>query len=353
MNETQKKILYITSRADIGGGPLSLKWLIESLKKNNDYQLEIFVAAPSGQYFSQYYRENSQDFFSLPFRAFTPFALFGLISFIKKHKITNIHSMGRGASIYGVSCALLFCSRKIKWLHTFHGLHYENNFAGLIKKLLDQIVFTYFISCVFTLNAEEKKNAHDILNILEKKIFPIRNYVSGRVIQYRLTRDKAKLKELWSIPQGKIIVGMLGRNDPVKGLSMLQQKIIEVEKYFPDRFYFIDAKEIKPEEFGAWGFLSVIDIYISHSFREGAPLVILESLELGCACLLSDIVGHREFGLYHSAANKLDFFSLQSSGKMIGEKLLKLFEKGQITGPFSDVRLAEESHLKTLLSQYV
>lgn len=354
MDKTQKKILYITSRSDIGGGPLSLKWLIESFKNTKKDHLEIFVAAPENQEFSLYFKENSRSFFPLPFRSFSFLTFLKLLFFIKKNNIINIHTMGRGASFYGVFCSLFFyfLPGKIKWLHTFHGLHYGTNYIDLLKKILDKIIFCLFCDAVFVLTSDEKKNALKILSIPIQKIFSIRNYAPDRIREFKKKSSLIDWKKKWNIPKHQIAVGIMARNDLVKGLKTLEKKIQEIEKYFPGKFYFIHGNKMAPEEKGAWGFFLAIDIYLSHSFREGSPLAVFESLELETPCLLSDIPGHREFQDFHLKKDLIFYFNLSASGEAIGQKLLAIGPKLE-----RPMRLQkgsyEEEHLKELLLQYV
>lgn len=352
MNQTQKKILYITSRADIGGGPLALKWLIESLNEIDPNPVEIFVAAPINQKFTATYKENCKEFYPIPYRSFSLISFIGLYLFIKRNKISSIHTMGRGASIYGFMCALLLRRNETKWFHTFHGLHYGHSAFDLFKKFVDKIIFHHFVDGVFTLSLDEKNTAHEFLKISEDRIFPIKNYVTKRINQFKSTLDRTKLRQKWAIPQGKIAVGIMGRNDLVKGLEVLNVKLTEIEKSYPGKFYFINASDILPEEEGAWEFLSVIDIYLSHSIREGSPLVVFESLELGSPCVLSDIPGHREFTSFHPQKDALTFFPLKGTASDLAEIMLSVANKSRSLENSSTAML-EESHLKSLLLRYV
>jgi len=125
----QKNILFITARADFGGGPEHL-W---QLLKHMPVRERLYVACPQDYpYFERFCRIIGTDKVCLvPHRKFTLESLWKLRSFCKQHTITVLHSHGKGAGVYSRFLTLL---TGIPVVHTFHGVHMGE--YGLLKKCL-------------------------------------------------------------------------------------------------------------------------------------------------------------------------------------------------------------------------
>ena len=92
-----KKILYITLRADFGGGPEHLLGLIKNISEKYD----IYVAAPKDCPYWERYEDiiGGAKMFELPHRSFKISSLKKMIAFASKNDICVLHSHGKGAGV--------------------------------------------------------------------------------------------------------------------------------------------------------------------------------------------------------------------------------------------------------------
>ena len=112
------KILFITVRADFGGGPEHVYRLIDILTP----EIEAFVACPKDYPYWDRYQKllGSDHMIEIPHRKFAVLRLVYLLRYVRCKGIELIHSHGKGAGAYGR--ILAFLTRK-PCVHTFHGVH--------------------------------------------------------------------------------------------------------------------------------------------------------------------------------------------------------------------------------------
>ena len=138
-------------------------WLCDEkyLKSKSKY---LFCVSNQGPYASVYNR-LSCEWIVLPHRRFSLISFFKLLKFCVKHKIKVVHSHGRGAGIY--SRFLKIFIKNIKVIHTFHGINFNNTFAGKLKVFVDRTL-NYFTSTLVFVSDSELEEARN-LNLLKKK----------------------------------------------------------------------------------------------------------------------------------------------------------------------------------------
>ncbi|MFY2822344.1 glycosyltransferase family 4 protein [Ruegeria sp. MALMAid1280] len=112
------KVLFLTVRADLGGGPEHLYQLL----KHKPGKVEAFVACPADKPYHDRYHGlvGQKNIVELPHRSFSLRSLFKVAAFVRRMNIDVLHSHGKGAGLYGRLLGLL-TGRPV--VHTFHGLH--------------------------------------------------------------------------------------------------------------------------------------------------------------------------------------------------------------------------------------
>jgi len=295
-----KKILYITARADISGGPSHLNTLLQGISKL-DKNLDIFIAAPSNQYFTQSFIDNAIKFIPIPFRKFSIVHLISLITLVKNEGIQVIHAHGRGAGIYA-KLIKLFCSTH--YIHTFHGIHVEQSLTDKIKGSFDRF-FKFNIDTNVFLTSKEKLIARTLRYNFGESIIVENGVNQSEIIEKVSKLDKTKILAQYNLPHDKKYVCTLLRNDPVKGLDLLLSKIKKIK----DENVFFVIAGVDPIEApshgnnvkfigktdGPYNVLKIADLIVSHSRSEGMPLTMLEASSLYIPMLLSNIDGHNIF----------------------------------------------------------
>ena len=342
------KILFITLRADHGGGPKHVDLLINNLSS----EIEIYLACPQDKPYYDLWSESEKvkDIFILPHRKFSAKKLLELNKFIKDNDIGIVHSHGKGAGIY--SRILKILNSRLQIVHTLHGVHIGE--YGFLKK--SAYIFWERFLTLFTdkfINVSRSENEACLKLKLFKKS---RSEVVYNGIKALLKDDNAKIKFDLS---GKRVVTTISRFDYAKNMSLAY----EIAKKFKDKSSIVflwlgdgddRAKfESMAQKDGAniifTGFtdeipayLSATDIYLSTSRWEGLPYALIEAQSLGIPIVATNVVGNNE--VVENGKNGFLFESAQQAcrdieillnddkiyGKMQSEALLNFKDKFDI-----------------------
>ncbi|GBG57981.1 glycosyl transferase family 1 [Sporomusaceae bacterium FL31] len=336
-----RRVLYITARADYGGGPEHLFQLIKGLH-NRGYK--IFVAAPKDEpYWHKYSSIIGQtSLFEIPHRRFSIFKVFQLIQFIRANNIEFVHSHGKGAGLYSRIIRMLYPSVKI--IHTLHGVHYQE-YGRLTKILyfyLERFLST-FTDKFINVSMGEQQQALKLGFYQRNRSVVIHNGVN-------IERNVLHNRNIIGLSDQDFVVVNISRFDYQKNIKMIIQiaeKLIkktrikfllvgdgpdkaELEKYAKDN----GLNNIIFAGFQAdvSHFLNKADIYLSTSRWEGLPLAIIESLAVGTPVIASDVVGNNE-AVEHEISGLL--FPLDRLDIAV-EYILYMFIDDRIRASYSD-----------------
>lgn len=303
---SKKKILYITLRSDLGGGPKHVDSLIENFNK----EFEIFAAAPIDDPFGTKWLEllGNKKFFSLPHRKFSPLNLFALINFIKKNDISTIHAHGKGAGVYARLIKLL--NRRAYIIYTWHGLHIGGN--GILKRRFYVLIEKFFerYTDLFINVSEGEKIACIKVGIYKNSNVEV--IPNGITDIYDQSLNKTLLREKLGLPINKKIVVTVNRFEYSKNMD----EAFQIAKLFSTKddiiFLWIGDGEEKPqidnkmmreklENIFAVGYrnntldyIFASDVYLSTSRWEGLPYSLLEACMMGIPIVASDVRGNNE-----------------------------------------------------------
>ena len=319
----KSKILYITVRADHGGGPKHLLTLIKNLKTSYD----IYVAAPNDDpYFNLFIQELGKNkIIEIPHRKFSPKSLIYLRTFVKKNKIDLIHSHGKGAGIYSRPLSVI---TKTKVIHTFHGLHIgEYNFLQRKLYLLIEKILSFFTKNIIACSDTETESINATKIAARSKIKTIYNGVaesklrasfSETIIISTITRfDYPKnpnltgsiCEELIKVAANKNIKFIvIGEGEGRKEFeSKLEQKKLN------DYFIFQGAVD-NPNNI-----LKESICYLSTSRWEGLPLAVLEAMSIGLPVIATDVPGNNDLIKQNVNGFLFNLYEPQSAAKYIVE----------------------------------
>ena len=321
------KVLFITLRADIGGGP---RHILDLLYSFNGKNIIPYVASPDEEPYAKNFKVLAHKYIKIPKRKFTLKAFWKIFKILRSENIHLIHSHGRGAGVYSRIFTLLGLSYFFKFniTHTFHGIYRDNLLEGKIKFIIDQflIPFAHKYICV---SESEKEKILKLFFINSKKILVINNGIDIQNIQNQSKKiSSAEAKRILGINTEKSILGALSRLEYVKGIDILLSFIGTWKKQANDLpFHLYIAGEGK--EYDSLtalvnkldiskdvtflglakepiAFLSCLNLYVSPSRGEGLAYSVLEAMSLSIPCLLSDVTGNQNFKSDGSA----EFFSL-------------------------------------------
>lgn len=168
------RVLHISARADIGGGPAVMERLIVSTSS----EVEGLVACPREEpYWSRLTRlVGAQNVLEIPHRKFSPARLRQLVSFVTARRIDLIHSHGLGAGLY---------SRPAGWIagvpvvHSFHGMDFRwSRPLGSAGRLLAEQLLGFGTQQLIAVSDSEKAYVRRWLFPHARKIRVIANGVS-------------------------------------------------------------------------------------------------------------------------------------------------------------------------------
>ncbi len=288
------KILHITVRSDIGGGPKHVDLLLSANNKDDC----VFVAAPLDvPYGKKWEKDNSiQDCYTLKHRSFSVSKLIGLNRFIRKNGIQILHSHGKGAGIYSRLLKLLVW--KVKVVHTFHGYNLRHsklfNFISLsIEKVL-ALLTNHFI-CV----SEGEKNKVIASGL---RIDDITSVVYNGIEEPM--RVQARKREKFSI-------ATVSRFDYAKNMDFCYTIVEQMPNKEDLEFLWIgdgedkERLEVKCKKDGLpiifTGFsdkpmelVESCDMVLSTSRFEGLPFALIEACALSKPIVATNVVGNNE-----------------------------------------------------------
>lgn len=341
-DSSRLRVLLITARADIGGGPRHVFDLGAQLKASPISNVEVFIASPDEEPYGTHFKKLAQDFFILPKRRFSFLSFVSLLLFCRRNQIQLIHSHGRGAGSY--SRLLKFFGYKI--VHSFHGLHFKNGLRGTLILRAEQIL-SLWTDRLIAVSKGERKRALDLGIGTAGKLRLIYNGLGP------LEKPPSQREEFGSA--SALVFGTLTRFDLQKGNDLLLLNISKLPKKVLSKTRFLIAGE-GPEESNLRSliqklnlennvlligpvsdpnlFLEKIDVFVSNSKGEGLSYATLEALRSHRPLLLSDVTGHDEL----KGIPGVLFFGLEAPtvfadevSKFLTPPLLKTELPGQFT----------------------
>jgi glycosyltransferase involved in cell wall biosynthesis len=294
------KVLLISVRADLGGGPEHLYRLVEGL----GYRVRATIALPNEPpYWDRAASlENVDDLIEIPKRKFELAVLFRLAQFVRKSDIQVIHSHGKGAGLYSRLVGLL-TGRPV--VHTFHGLHIGD--YGFIKRnlyiSLEKMLGALTSRAIAVSDGERELLAnHNIIS--DRKLQTVANGVPLSPVRPRKKPDgTARIIAVnrFNHQKNPDLLVRVGSALEARGLDFQIKVIGDGE---PDDVARIKALATSAglEHRFAWiggvddprSYYRAADVFLSTSRWEGMPLALLEAMAESVAIVATDVVGNRD-----------------------------------------------------------
>lgn len=302
------KILYITVRADYGGGPEHLSLL---MKYANTSKFKISVCSPKQEPYYKEFKKLSNKIIEIPKQTFSLNSFFQILKYIKEEKIDIIHSHGRGAGLYS-RLLRLFYNTKI--CHTLHGIHYEENlkikdkFLFNIEKILNKI--TNKIICV---SEEEKIKGIKLKLFPQKKVSIVFNGIDIEKFQIYLRNKKQINKEYRKtigLNETDYIIGNISRFHYQKGLPYLLEAFSKINIRNKKLIIIGDGENRKKlenkimelkigDQVILLGYrndiekiIQIFDLYVTTSLWEGLPISLLEIMASKIPIVATNVTGN-------------------------------------------------------------
>ena len=230
---------------------------------------------------------------------------------IKKNNPFIVHTHSSKAGLLGRLAAKLAGVPII--VHTPHGhifFGYFGPFKTKIFILLERLA-SRITDRIVALTNREKEDHVRLRIAIEDKFVIIHSGIDLKKFKELLFNEKQNFKKELGVPQNSLIVGTVGRLEPVKGPEFL----IEASKYIilkhPDTYFIFAGDghlkknlEKKASELGikkniiflGWRddvakIISIYDIFVLPSLNEGMGRVLVEAMALKKPIVASDIGG--------------------------------------------------------------
>ena len=343
-------ILYISVRADFGGGPEHLFRLVNGLSD----KYKTFIACPNDYPYYEKYSKiiGKQNLVEIPHRKFGISSFIKLIKFVKKKKVKIIHSMGKGAGIYGRLLAIV-CFKKC--VHTFHGLHIDN-YNSIQKKLylaLEKILSVFSTMLIAVSNSEYdrilkhnicKKDSITVIDngvIIPEKFVTENNFNKDKFVVTTITRlDYAKNPNLLiDIFQSLVKLGDMGKYE-LQIIGLKKEVTEDGEFEIPEKL----KKNIRLLGFTLNPSVHLLEssCYLSTSRWEGLPLSVIEAMSVGLPVIATNVVGNNSLVENNSNGFLYDINAPEEAAK----KIIQLSGDLDLWKKFSAInrKLVEENY---------
>lgn len=352
------KVLQVMDHCAVRGSPvhgvtrLLLSWAPEF--KNTNVELSLCVLRSD---------EGTQGFSRLgvPLEVLgrgklDPRTIFDLIRIIKRDKIQILHCHGYGSSTFGRITGLITGCPVI--IHE----HMIDPDIPFYQKIADKILFPFTAKGVAVSNAV-KTFMSGVRSIPDRKIQVIHNCIPGDYCNQYTDEQKNDYAKKYNIPEDKLLVGTVGRLDPLKAHTDFLLAAKEVLKVVPETCFIIVGEGALRSELEGYAqqlgikndvlfpgycenvkeIISLFDLFAMSSLTEGFGLSIAEAMAQSKPVVATSVGGVPEVVV----DGENGFLVPAKSPDQLAAKIIKLLCDEQLRQKFAAKALAhcQESFL--------
>ena len=234
----------------------------------------------------------------------------------------NYSTMGKIKSICAIVWYLL--------CHKFDVIHVQSPYLSFVpwmlhRKFVSTLHVTDLVRCFYYKNAthliaisrETKEYAKQLYGYRDEDITIVNHGVSMRFSTLLSEDEKAEKRKALDIPDGKIVIGLVGSVERRKGHDVLLEAVRRMPQTLREQVHIVflgsskDGKTVdwlngEIEHSGlqqqvSWfqyqpaeQFYKIFDIFALPSHKEGFPVVVIEAMLSGCCCVRSNTEGAYE-----------------------------------------------------------
>ncbi len=295
-------ILYLTTHLNVGGISSYVLTLAGGLRKRGH---NVYIASSGGELLANFSREGI-IFIPIPIKTkceISPkilLSLFKLLKFVKEKDIQIIHSHTRVTQVLG--CLLQ------RYSHRTH----VSTCHGFFKKRFFRRIFASWGDKVIAISESVKEHLIKDFKVSEENVRLIYSGIDLEKFRTQDSRLKTQTKRELGLKEGPVI-GIIARLSDIKGHIYLIEAMKSVLAKIPGAQLLIvgEGKMKKelinlsktlgieknvffiPNTENTALMLSVIDIFVMPSLKEGLGLGLMEAMAAGLAVIGSDVGGIR------------------------------------------------------------
>jgi glycosyltransferase involved in cell wall biosynthesis len=290
------RILYLITQSELGGAQKYVYYLATHLPKD---EYDVAVACGTGGPLIAALREAGIEVYPLPnlTREIDPIrdlsALVDLFRLIRKKRPHLVHANSSKAGILGRLASRLAGVPVV--IFTAHGFVLNEPLGFLKKSIFHAIehIGGILSDLIITVSEKDRQLAISCGIMKPGKVVRIHN---GLDLAWRIVNQKSKTD--FGFNDNDILVGTVANFYPTKGLPFLIKAVPEIQKVFPQtRVVLVGDGKLKPElerlasKLGVSDsiiftgqredvseILSVLDIFVLPSVKEGLPYALLEAM---------------------------------------------------------------------------
>lgn len=293
-------ILYISNHLDIGGITSYLLSLATAMKHRGH---DVYIASSGGRVLARFIEEGI-IYIPIPIRTkqeVSPkiiLSMFKLSPLLKKKNIDLLHSNSRTTQVLG--CLL----------NRFFGVPHISTCHGFFKQRFFRKVFPCWGEKVIAISGPVKEHLLKDFKVDEKNIAVIHNGIDIEKFKRYALSDTRYAKKSFGLGEGPVI-GIVARLSDVKGHIYLIEAMGNVLEKIPDAQLLIVGEGKMKDELvrlvkslgvernvlflpGASDTkdaLSVMDLFVMPSLKEGLGLSLMEAMAFGLCVIGTDVGG--------------------------------------------------------------
>ena len=299
------KVLHLIGGGDIGGAKSHVLFLVKELGKHIDVKL---ISFRTGAFADDAYALGINTEIVRTGTILSDIKM--VLEIIKKEGYDIIHSHGAKANMVAVAVKKITGLPVVTTVHSDYRLDYLQNIFKMFSFGMINTVALRFIDYYIGVS----KNFKDMLidrRFNPQNIFTVYNGINFENKELKLTKEEFLVKYNLNFGKDDVIIGILARLHPVKGISTFLQAAAEVVKQVPNARFLIagDGEERKSLEKKAktlgleknvfflgfindpFEFVNTIDINVLTSLSESFPYSILEGTLFKKATVSSNVGG--------------------------------------------------------------
>ncbi|MFH1097647.1 MAG: glycosyltransferase [Candidatus Desantisbacteria bacterium] len=237
-----------------------------------------------------------------------PFLFLRLAKLFKEQRIDILHAKGWPALFDGVLGARIAGVPVV--IYSEHGKNIDDFFEIKKRRVWTRRLLAPFIDKIVTVSEDLKRGLINITRLNEKQIVCVHNGVEFPDV---CVENEQKKREI-GVEQGDVLVGTVGRLDPVKNFDVFIKSAEGILKEFPQvKFLLIGDGQIRGElellvsELGLGNhviflgerndvaeLLKIMDMFVLPSKSEGLSNTILEAMSAGLPVVATNVGGNSE-----------------------------------------------------------
>lgn len=340
-------IVHCLTHSTHGGGQAVPYLLIKNLLKYRKEIRHTVVLPPSGIYVDRF-KSLGVQVVEFPFDRIDPSNYFRIASLLTSLNPDIIHTHGRGAGLYVRSIS----KKRIpsKRVHTHHGFHLPLNAPQNLLFKFSEDFFLRNTARIISVSVSEAEVISKTNPRSREGIRIIPNIVECESVRYdanlEIDEEIAFAKKI----EGKFVIAMIGRDDPVKNYPLAFSAMREVLESDRSCLFVLigiggqtarqtDVFHMYPENIIVFPaipnplpLLSKSSLLLVTSKREaGAPLVMMEA-----ACLGIPVVGVKVRGLFDAIQNERNGLCVENNSHAVAQALLRCAKERSLMDRISE-----------------